>query len=172
MNQFNAEINDAMSFSIKKTQANATGFSFLFSGTTSNKWNDIKLSFLLSSRPDIELATAGFVSEGGARGGEIKYNLKKNFSKSGKLEILSFLTGFSGRSSSGSIGYLINNQFVIANSLIINFSAEDNTLITNLNLDIILFDPLNSRLRFQHRQLTTTFISAMQIDYLPPAIER
>ena len=161
-----------MSFSIKKTQTNTTGFSFTFSGTTSNKWNDIKLSFLLSSRPDIELATAGFVSERGARGGEIKYNLKKNFSRSGKLETLSFLTGFSGRSNSGSIGYLISSQSVAANILIINFSAEDNTLITNLELDVILFDPLNPRLRFQHRQLATTFISAMQIDYLPPTLER
>ena len=53
MNSFNAQINNAMSFSIEKNKNRHTGFAFLFKTSTNSQWKNMRLGFVISDRSDI-----------------------------------------------------------------------------------------------------------------------
>ena len=53
MNSFNAQINNAMSFSIEKNKNRHTGFAFLFKTSTNSLWKNMRLGFVISDRSDI-----------------------------------------------------------------------------------------------------------------------
>ena len=80
MNAFNALVTDAVSFNINKVQTNRTGFSFEFQAAAANQWNSMRLNFITTSRPDIELGTLTYdVSLPSSTPGYLSYRLQKNW---------------------------------------------------------------------------------------------
>lgn len=53
MNSFNAQIGNAMSFSIQKNKSSNTGFAFSFKTAANNQWTNMRLGFVISDRTDI-----------------------------------------------------------------------------------------------------------------------
>jgi hypothetical protein len=173
MNSFNAQVQNSISFSIKKTTSSVRGFSFSFEASGNNQWNNMKLTFVVTDRPDIELGRAVYdAASADSQAGVLRYTLRSNWSDVQRLQLVPFLTEFSGESASGSIGYLINSHYATGTVLSINYQAQSNTRINKLAVDLVLFDPLSQSLRFQHRQITDTFLSSLQIGYLPAPLER
>lgn len=171
MTSFNAEIKNTMSFIIEKTAIGITGFVFAFTTKSNNLWTNMKLSFMISSRADLELGSVSYqgstVSTGSA-----SYALQRQWDNIERLQVVSFLTAFEGQSNSGSIGYWITGQKIRNNVLVIQFTAEEGSSITKLTLDLVVFDPFSRALRFQLREITSTFLSSTERGSLPDVVER
>ena len=170
MNSFNAQIDKAISFSIEKNKDSRTGFAFSFRTATNNHWKNMRLGFVISDRTDIELGSATYNSLNSQNSGALTYQLQQKWKHFERLQVATFLTSFQGVSDSGSIGYLITKYHIQNSQLQVFFKEESQTRIEQISLDLVIFDPFNPNLRFQHRQLTDTFISSTQMGYLPPAL--
>ena len=167
MNSFNVQFSNLVSFSIVKSQNKGTGFNFTFESMGNSRWSSMKINFVVSDRTDIELGSAVYDSSLSSEG-IVRYGLKNQWEDSSRLEVVAFLTGFEGASNSGSIGYLITAHQITNNVLTLTLKFQANTKVTKLALDLVILDPFNSALRFQHRQIVDTFVSSTQISYLPP----
>lgn len=122
MDSFNSFVNDSISFNIQKVKTNQTGLSFSFSTSNNIQWTNTKLNFLTTSRPDIELGNATYNPLSAASTpGYLSYLLKKDWAKPSQLKVILFLSGFSGISKGGSIGFLILNQYIQRNLFIVQF---------------------------------------------------
>ena len=168
MNSFNAQITNAMSFIIEKTKDSRTGFAFSFNTTANNRWTNMRLGFVVTDRKDIELGSSVF---SGGQNKQLSYQLQKNWKHEERLQVVVFLTAFSGVSQSGSIGYLITQQSIQNKMLTISIWEEGQTKISRVSLDLVIFDPFNPDMRFQHKQLTDTFVSSILMGNLPPVLK-
>lgn len=147
---------DAISFKIQKIKSNQTGFSFEFRTDSNNQWANMRLSFLSTRRTDLEIgiisnyigATTFDLTSGLGTPGYLTYPIKHPWSNFDSLKIVTFLSAFTGKSRGPSIGFLITEQYVQKNILIIKYSAQQNTSISKITLDIVIFDMFNRVLRF------------------------
>ena len=79
MNSFNSQIDKAISFSIEKNKDSRTGFAFSFRTATNNHWKNMRLGFVISDRPDIELGSATYNSLSGQNSGVLTYQLQQKW---------------------------------------------------------------------------------------------
>lgn len=166
MSSFSVQFSNSVSFSIQKTENRGTGFNFSFESGSNNQWSQMKLAFVVTNRPDIELGSASYDASASSQG-VVTYRLKNQWEDSSRLQVVTFLTGFTGGSNTGAIGYLITGHSITNNLLNISLKFQTNTRITRLTLDLVILDPFNSDLRFQHRQIVDTYVSSTHVGYLP-----
>jgi len=60
MSSFSVQFSNSVSFSIQKTENRGTGFNFSFESGSNNQWSQMKLAFVVTNRPDIELGSASY----------------------------------------------------------------------------------------------------------------
>lgn len=170
---------DAISFNIQKTKSNQTGFSFEFRTDSNNLWNNMKLNFLSTTRTDLEIgiihdylgATTFDLSSKLGTPGYVTYPLRQAWNNLDSLKIVTFLSAFTGLTSGSSIGFLITDQYIQKDILIFKYSAQQNTTISKITLNIVIFDMFNGAFRFEYGLFTETFLTSTKTTSLPPVID-
>lgn len=139
----------------------------------------MKLNFLSTRRTDLEIGTihydvgAATFDLGSKLGtpGYLTYPLKHPWSNFDSLKIVTFLSAFTGLARGSSIGFLVTDQYVQKDILIIKYSPQHNTSISKITLDIVIFDMFNRAFRFEYGLFTETLLTSTKTASLPPVID-
>ena len=105
------------------------------------------------------------------RTGHLTYTFKSSWRDPEALQIVTFLTGFSGYTKGNALGYTIKNQNVQDKLVILSFALRPYTTITSMSFDVIIFDPFNPVIRFEYGHFTQTYLSSFKTIHLPDSVD-